>query len=125
MTDPIDVAKLLTGAVSALSSALPEPVATVARLLHAGLSLASSLRDAGLDPLASIATMERALTRYDERTRKGRDHLNAALDALGVAPLATADTVPPPAPDGPAEAPARTVTAEYPTALAEAPEGGA
>lgn len=125
MTDPLDVAKLLTGAVSAVAVALPEPVRTVARLLDAGLSLATSLRDAGLDPLASIVTMERALVRFDDRTRVGRDRLNAALDALGVAPLATADTIPPPAPDGATGAPARTVTAEYPVAAVEPPEGGA
>lgn len=101
MSDPLDVARLLTGATAAVAGALPEPVRTVVRLLDAGLSLASTLRGAGLDPLASIATMERAVDRYDASTRRGHAALDAALDALGVPPLdvgdvGTADTVPPP-----------------------------
>lgn len=125
MTSPLDIARTLTGAVSLVSPALPEPVRTVVKLLGAGLDLAAALTDAGHDPVVAIAEMTRTVERFDARTARGRTSLDAALDALGVAPLATADTVPPPAPDGATTAPARTVTAEYPVAPDGAPEGGA
>ena len=82
MSDPLDLAHLVTGAVAAAAPTLPPALGTLARILHAGVSLALTARAAGLDPEQEIARMERALGRFDARA----DAARAALDAADIAP---------------------------------------
>jgi hypothetical protein len=103
VSDPLDLAHLVTGAVAAAAPTLPPALGTLARILHAGVSLALTARAAGLDPEQEIARMERALGRFDARADAARVALDAELDAMGVPPIATAPTIPPPPLDGPAQ----------------------
>ena len=81
MSDPLDLAHLVTGAVAAAAPTLPPALGTLARILHAGVSLALTARAAGLDPEQEIARMERALGRFDARADAARAALDAEQDA--------------------------------------------
>lgn len=99
MSDPLDLARLITGATAAVATALPEPLRTVLRVLDEGVGLAVALRDAGHEPVGKIAEMRRAVEDFATARRKVHDAVDAIVDA----------TMSPPPPSAPAGAP-RTPT---------------
>lgn len=102
MSDPLDLARLLTGAAATVAAALPEPLRTVLRVVDESLGLAVALRDAGHEPVAKITAMRRAVEDFATARRRAHDEVDRIVDATMSAP-----------PSGDAAEPLRTPTAPF------------
>lgn len=124
MSDPLDLARLITGATAAVATALPEPLRTVLRVLDEGVGLAVALRDAGHEPVGKIAEMRRAVEDFATARRKVHDAVDAIVDATMSPPPSppSAPAEPPRTPTEPEGHPAAPDAAPTPPAPAE---GGA
>lgn len=101
MSDPLDLARLLTGAAATVAAALPEPLRLVLRVIDEGVGLAVAFRDAGHDPVAKIAEMRHAAEDFADARRKVHDEVDAIVDATLATPPRT-----PTEPEGHPAAPA-------------------
>lgn len=109
MSDPLDLARLLTGAAATVAKAFPEPLRTVLFVVDEGLGLAAALRDAGHEPLGKIAEMRRAVEDFAAARRRVHDEVDAIVDATLSQPAealrATTEPFGHPAGDGAAAGP--------------------